>query len=365
MEKAKISAKQLFSLIVLFELGSAIVVGLGMKAKQDAWLAILLGMAGGLALFLVYIYLFRQYPDLPFTGYMEKILGKFIGRTLALIYILYFLYIASRVLRDFGELLLTSTLEETPLLVVNLMMLFIISYGCYLGIESLGRTGEIYLIITMALAFLGIFLVFASGVFKPENLLPVLENGWKPVLTTAFPQTLTFPFGEMIVFAMLLPYLNNPQSALKIGWSAMLFSGLLLTFIITINIGVLGAHIAANATFPLLKTFEKINVGDFIQRLDAIGISLLIIGGFFKVAVFFYAAVIGLADLFKAKSHRSLVYPAGAALLVLSLLIAGNFVQHIEIGLQMVPPYMHVPLQIVIPMLLAAVSWIKRELANN
>jgi spore germination protein KB len=44
----KINAFQLFVLIVLFELGSAIVVGLGMQAKQDAWLAILIGMAGGL-----------------------------------------------------------------------------------------------------------------------------------------------------------------------------------------------------------------------------------------------------------------------------------------------------------------------------
>lgn len=44
MEKVKISPTQLFSHIVLFKLGSLIVVGLGMKAVQDAWLAILLGM---------------------------------------------------------------------------------------------------------------------------------------------------------------------------------------------------------------------------------------------------------------------------------------------------------------------------------
>ena len=54
MEKAKISASQLFILMVLFELGSSLLVPIAMDVKQDAWLAILLGMVGSFVLFLVY-----------------------------------------------------------------------------------------------------------------------------------------------------------------------------------------------------------------------------------------------------------------------------------------------------------------------
>jgi spore germination protein KB len=50
--------------MLLFEIGSAVVVGLGMQAKQDAWLAILIGMANGFSLFLVYDYLYRQHANL-------------------------------------------------------------------------------------------------------------------------------------------------------------------------------------------------------------------------------------------------------------------------------------------------------------
>jgi len=53
MEKAKIKASQMFILVVLFEMGSAILVGLGVSAKQDAWISMLLGLAGGLLFFLV------------------------------------------------------------------------------------------------------------------------------------------------------------------------------------------------------------------------------------------------------------------------------------------------------------------------
>lgn len=135
MEKTKISTEQLFALMVLFEIGSAVVVGLGMQAKQDAWLAILLGMISGLILFLVYSYLFDQYPKLPLTSYLEKILGRYLGRVLAFIYILYFIYIASRVLRDFGELIVTTTLKGTPLIVVNLLIVFVI--GCNIDSKTL------------------------------------------------------------------------------------------------------------------------------------------------------------------------------------------------------------------------------------
>jgi len=360
MEKAKISSKQLFSLIVLFELGSAVVVGLGMDAKQDAWLAILLGMFAGLALFLVYGYLFCKYPTLLLTQYTEKILGKYIGRTLAFFYTLYFIYIASRVLRDFGDLIITAIFSQTPLIVVNLLIILVIGYGCYLGIEVLGRTAEIFFIVIMMLGILFMFFVFASNLPKIENLQPVLEEGLKPVLKTAFPLTLTFPFGEMIVFTMLLPYMNKPQQCIRTGLEAMILSGLLLSFTIVINISVLGAHSAANTPFPLLMTIKKVNVADFIQRLDPIALLALIIGGFFKITIFSYAAVIGLSDLFKVKQYQKLIPPICIVTLIASIKIASNFTEHIDIGLNEVPFYLHIPFQIGIPLLLLIITLIRK-----
>ena len=54
MEKEKISGYQLYVLVTLFEMGSAILFGLGAEAKQDAWIAVLLGLISGLLIFFVY-----------------------------------------------------------------------------------------------------------------------------------------------------------------------------------------------------------------------------------------------------------------------------------------------------------------------
>ncbi|PLR79098.1 spore gernimation protein KB [Bacillus sp. V3-13] len=363
MEKVQISPSQLFALIFLFELGSAVVVGLGMQAKQDAWLAILLGMTGGLLIFLVYSYLFRHYPNLALTSYLPRILGKWIGYPITFLYIVYFVYLASRVLRDFSDLLLTSTLRETPMLAISAMMIALSVYGIAKGIETLARTGEILFGLMIVLIAFGFFFLFASGVVKFENLVPVLDNGWKPVLKTAFPQTLTFPFGEMIVFAMLLPFLNKPKMEIKVGLSALTVSGLLLALTAAINIAVLGPYIASTSMFPLLKTVHKINIADFIQRLDAIVISMLIVGGFFKIVIFFYAAVKGIEDLFKEAKHRYIIIGSiGLIILVGSIYMAGNFPEHLEVGLKIVPVYLHLPFQIGIPLLLLIVVMIRKYL---
>lgn len=123
----KISGFQLFVLIVLFEMGSAILFAPGSQAaRQDAWISLLLGLAGGLLLFHVYYRLYLFYPDLPLTGYLRKITGIWTGTIIGLFYIIYFLYQASRILRDFGELLVTTSYTSTPLFIINSLMVLII-----------------------------------------------------------------------------------------------------------------------------------------------------------------------------------------------------------------------------------------------
>lgn len=72
MEKAKISGSQLFTLMILFEFGSAFILPIAIDAKQDAWLSIMFGMIGGLLLFLVYYQLYRYYPDLLLVEFTQK-----------------------------------------------------------------------------------------------------------------------------------------------------------------------------------------------------------------------------------------------------------------------------------------------------
>lgn len=361
MERAKIDARQLFVLIILFEHGSATVIPLGVGAKQDVWLAILLGLTFGLLLLFVYYRLYRYYPDTPLTAYVQDITGPWIGKVLALIYIVYFLYIASRVLRDFGDLLLTFAYPETPLFILNAIMILTVMYGVYKGIEVIARTGELFLTLLYLLAVSGLILVISAGLVDLHRLQPMLEDGWQRVFKVVFSETLYVPFGEMIVFTMLFPYMNNPEKMKQAAIAGMVLSGLNLAIIMTINVAVLGADVVARSAFPLLDTIRRIRVANFLERLDIFFMIALIIGGFFKVSVFFYAAVIGTANVFRVQNHQRLVYPLGLLVLLLSIAIASNFPEHIKEGLEIVIIYMHVPLQIIIPLCLLVIAAIRHR----
>ncbi|MGX2958645.1 GerAB/ArcD/ProY family transporter [Peribacillus sp. JNUCC 23] len=361
MEKAKISVYQLFGLIVLFELGSALLVPIAIEAKQDAWLAILLGTAGGFFLYLVYYGLFHYYPDILPTEYMQKIVGKPFGKLLAFLYTLYFMYLAARILRVFGEILITFAYPRTPLFILNALFLVVIIYTIRKGIEVVVRTGELFFVILFLLAISGFMLIVISGLIDLHNLQPVLEEGMLPAVKTVLTRTLYFPFGEVIIFTMILPYLNQSKKAKLTGVYAIGLSGLTLALIAVLNISVLGINLTTRSQFPLLSTIQTIQIGGFLERLDVYFMLFLILGGFFKISLFFYGAVAGTANLFNFKEPSKLAYPIGIAILLVSMTISSNYAEHINEGTRLIMLPIHLPFQVIIPVLLLIIAFFKHR----
>lgn len=208
MEKAKISGSQLFTLMILFEFGSAFILPIAIDAKQDAWLSIMFGMIGGLLLFLVYYQLYRYYPDLLLVEFTQKIMGKWIGRFISFLYILLCKH-CFRVIRDFGDMLLTFAYPDTPLFIVNALLVLVVIYTVSKGIEVLARSSQLLFILFYLSSISGFILIVCAGIIDFTNLQPVLEEGiWLP-LKVALTQNIYFPFGETVVFLMILPYVKN------------------------------------------------------------------------------------------------------------------------------------------------------------
>ncbi|WP_407872580.1 GerAB/ArcD/ProY family transporter [Paenibacillus sp. P36] len=358
MENLKLKTSQLFLIMLLFELGTPVVFNPGLSAKKDAWMVPLLSLLIASVLYYIYIRMFKQKMDATLIGYMKLVLGKQAGSFLGFVYVVYFLYLASRNIRDYSELLEDTILDNTPLFIISSLMLMTISYVMWLGGLTLARMAQIFIVLNLfMLALMALFIVF-SGIIQMENIFPVLEDGWGPVLS-AIPSAYNFPFAEMIVFTMFFPYLTNPQSALKIGLIAIWTTGIILSIILLFDIWVLGANMAGRTNFPLLTVVRMINIANFIQRLDPLLILTLIIGVFFKVSIYFYAGMRGAAELFQVSNHRQLVVPIAVVILYSSLIVSENMADHLKEGLKILPVDVHPVLRIVIPLLLLAVGFFR------
>lgn len=359
--KTTISGFQFFCMIFLFEVGTSSLYGLASDAKQDAWISLLLGSLFGCILFYVYIKLYELYPQQTFTKVTQEILGEYAGKLVAIVYMVYFIYIAARDLRDFEELLVITIFNASSLILIGILMMFIVMYGAHKGLETFARANEFIFFLISIIIFIIIGFESIAKIYQINNLRPVLENGWKPVIKASFPLTTTFPFGEVIVFTMIMPHLNKTNKALKVGIPALIFSGMVLIFFTLKNIMILGVSGYERATFPLLTAISYINIANFVQRMDPLIVIIMVIGGFVKIFLFYYCAVTSSAELFKVKKSSDVVYPISFLVVITSLWMAPNVLHHFKEGLEIVPYYIHIPFQMIIPTALLIIALIQKQ----
>lgn len=350
MEKTieKISLWQLYIIIICFQVGSAALVGIGNDAKQDAWIAVIIATLIGVVIIRYYVYLLSKLPEKNLFEIFVYCFGNWIGKTIVLLYVIYFFYSSARVLRDFDELLASSIFEYTPIEVISITMMMVIIYMLHHGLEVLGRTSEVffpYVITFILLIGLGIML---SGGMKLENLQPILGEGIGPIIKAIFPQLVTFPFGEAVAFTLILSYVGTQKGIGKVSIFAVLTSGFLLTYSNVLQIATLGAELKSRANFPLLNASREVSLFELIERVDLIIVFFVMFGIIVKVSIFFYGGLKGL-ELLTKKPYRSMTFSMGTIIAFVSIMISKNYREHIEEGLKIIPLYIHIPFQFVFP----------------
>lgn len=356
----KISPIQLFILLFLSIQGSAVVVGVGNEAKQDAWIAVFIATCIGIGLFLLYFAISTMHPNKTLFEIMEVAFGRKISVGLSLLFIEFFFYVASRVLRDFCELISTVSFSNTPITVLAVVFAIVISYILYLGIEVLGRTSEIFFPYTTGFLFLiTIFLYFGKQVHL-EYIKPILAHGVKPLAQAIFPGLMTFPFGEVFVFTSILGFVQPYQKARKAGLISVITTGLVLTYYSFIKIAVLSQEVNQNSIFPLLSATRQVSLANFIERIDALVVFVVMMGIFIKVSIFLFAALKGIEFITKLP-YRLFVVPVCLLNAVISVLIATNYEEHIKEGLKIVTKFLHFPLTIIFPVILYLTLLWKRK----
>ncbi|MRN54635.1 GerAB/ArcD/ProY family transporter [Paenibacillus monticola] len=349
---------ELIICLVLFEVGSTTLFLLGGEAKQDAWLAVLIGALLGLFLLLLHLAIHRQNPSLDLFLLFRRYMGKYLGTCINLMFVGYFTYETSRNLRDLGELTVMTLLNQTPMWIIILITILVISNNVRYG-------PEIFFLICVVLFPFMLFtymvigiLIPASGLIHYDFMFPILENGLKPVLKTAIPDIVSFPFGQTVLFLVFYPLATKGRNLSRAVIISYIVVALFLTLFNQLNILVLGPKIAANSTLPLLETVQLIQLAEVFERMDALFIMILFLGLGIKMTAFFNGAVIGLERITGVRSKKWIL-PLGAIILGLSFL-SPNYTYHMEIGRVVAVKYWWPIFQFVLPLLLFVIMLIRK-----
>ncbi|WJH29612.1 spore germination protein [Paenibacillus sp. CC-CFT742] len=270
----------------LFEVGSTTLFLMGGEAKQDAWLAMLIGAFGGLLLLIIHLAIHQQEPELDLFLLLQRYMGRILGTLLCLSFICYFAYEASRNLRDLSEVTTLTLLNKTPMWLISVISLLVVSNTVRYGYRVLFLVCMI-LFPVMVLGYVLIsILIPATGLFHTELSLPVLEDGWGNIFKAAIPEIISFPFGQVVLFLVFYPYARKGKNLNKMVIIAYIATAVSLTFINQLIIFVMGPDIAMFSTLPLLQTVQLIDMTEVLERMDALFTLLLFLGLGIKIAFF-------------------------------------------------------------------------------
>lgn len=351
LKDVKISSIQLSILIMGFLFGSSSILNPATAAYQDAWLAYIIGWAGGFVLLWLYASVALANPSKTLISILRENLGKVLGSLIALLYIWYFIHLAALVLRNFGEYMAVTVYYETPILFTIGCFALLAAYGVKNGLEVMARASEI---LVPLIFFFVTFIFFAVMVeYDLKNLFPILERGFSPVAKAGL-GVLTFPFGETVVFLMVFPALNKQRSLKKVSFISLLLMGLIILNILLRDLWAMGPDMLNRVVFPPSLTTQLI---PHLKIDPLIGINLLI-GAGVKFSVCLYAAAIGISQLFNLKDYKPFVLPITVICIALSLWIYDNVFEMLRWAVE-VWPFYSIPFQIVIPLFLLGISKVK------
>jgi spore germination protein KB len=350
---------------MLFEIGSTTVFGLGIDAKQDAWIAVLLAMFFGVVLIWIYTEIQKYYPEKNLAEILTAVLGKWLAIPIILLYALEFFWISTLNFREFGELISMILLPSVPLSVILIVFMITAMYTLLLGFEVLARLGELMFPLIIFFILSIFVLIGFSGQVDLTRLQPILGNGITPVLKAAIPALVNFPFGEMVVFLMYWHYVNEKQCIRKTSFFVTITIGPLLSSVLALMVAVLDVPFVTNSTIPIYEVIKLINIGDILTNLDSIATVVQFIGGFFKMTIHFYGGVLAVKSLFKIINEKWLIALFGVFWTWFSIVYYPNLLFHRWVGLKISISYFYsgfTVFEIVCPSLLLIIIILKNKL---
>ncbi|ACV64095.1 spore germination protein [Desulfofarcimen acetoxidans DSM 771] len=342
-------------LIIGFLIGTAIMLvpsAVISDAKQDAWLSVLIAVFPSIIIVNVLISLQRMFPGQSIIQYSVQILGYPFGKIINGLLLWFVLHLSVLVLRDAEDFVQLLLLPRTPPVLIAIVIV-IVTFGALIGgFEVLARITVLIMPILLIFFLVLSFLSLLNADFS--RITPINENGYIPIIRGAI-EPVSFPFGEMIIFAFLFfnhQNINKSRNLLLHAVFGILVAFIVLEVGVLRSIFVLGVESSGRYLFPVLGSTFMSLVGNIFAPIVTINWFCFM---FIKFAICYYAFNWGLANCLGIQNYRSIMIPIGILIIALSFFVYSNYVEEISFASE-IWPYYAIPFEYGIPLLLWAAA---------
>lgn len=266
-------------------------------AGTDSWISVILGWMLVTAASLIIVQAMKHYPNGTLLDLLEHYGGKWLGKAGALVVALYFAFF-TYVVFSRTILYIKKLLPQTPDFVLALLLIIPFWLIARNGIRIQGRYAEIVSLMSCWMPLIFIYNLQDSNWL---HLLPVLKEGWMPVLAATPEMIFTFLGFEMTF--ILYPFLKQKAHA---GVAIIIANSLAMLVYLVINITCLvffSPDEIKDFEEPALQMLKVIEY-PFIERFDIFFISFYLLITALTWVPFAYCSVFSTSWLIGKKDHQ-------------------------------------------------------------
>ena len=314
-DNEKISLRQ-FKRIIVFDLLSVsgliiprIAVGF---AGRDGLSAIIVGTIIAI-IYAAIIILITKNLNENFLDYSIHNAGRFITFIVGALFIVKLFVCCVFATRLFGEVINETLLPKTDSRIIFIMLLLISAYAASKGFEVRARITEVlYYIVIVPLLIL---LLFGLRDAHISNLMPVFTESPIDIMKGGYGIFLTFSLLELILFMESFIKINNTKvskerNIFSYTLQAVVIGGIMDLLLFIVTVGILGINETKAKVWSTISIIQIIKLpGSFIQRQDALIITLWIFSIFTIISGFIYYISFISKKIFHVSSQNYLIIP--------------------------------------------------------
>jgi spore germination protein len=243
----------------------------------------------------------KRFPNRSLIHYSEEVVGKWIARLFNILLICFFAMLASFVAREFGEVVVTSVLRETPLEVTVTVMLVLAALATRNTITNFAYMHHFYFPLILAPALL--IVAFSLKNSTILHLQPIMGNGPSRMVEGIL--TVAALYQGSFILTFIIPAMEKSQKAIKASAWGMFMAGGLYFIIVIANVSVFGAQEIKNLIWPTLELAKMTSLpGQVLERLDAAFLAVWVTAVFTTLLSSYYLTIYALKELFRFKDHK-------------------------------------------------------------
>ncbi|WP_138206197.1 GerAB/ArcD/ProY family transporter [Haloimpatiens lingqiaonensis] len=357
MKEESISNKQMQLFIFCYSIGAYLLFSMGSAVKQDAWIALIVGIILVIPVVVMYGRLMNLYPGKNLFQILEEVFGKVFGKVFSLIFIGNTFFLGSYILNDFVDFIKLTALFNTPLFIPILIIGILSIWILMKGIEVLANWAQFFIRIIL------IFIFITSILLIPQmditNLKPFFSHSIKEILKEGV-ALLTFPFSEVFLFLNFFDCVRYDDKTKNIFIKPLILGGIVTLIVTIVTIMLLGGEIYSSFYYSGYASIKRMQFAGEFQRLEVVVSVAFTIMQFMEVSFCFLGVSKGIQSVFNLKDYRDILVPVVflslnfTYIMFGSVMEAGEFVQDLW-------PFYGFFIQIIFPSLVFIGAIVKKK----